>query len=119
MRFSIHSTTALFAALMIPSYDGARADEIYHDEVRAYIGFQWIYGDAIGKKPNVVLGLRQSRTRTNNIVMGGDLSLTFSLDTFEPDAIRISYLEGKCNFIGQYGFGYSMKNRLACFLWAL
>lgn len=115
MRSSIRYTSVLLVILMLPSHDGVRADEIYHDETRAYIGLQWIYGDTAGAKPNVVLGLRQSRTRTNNIVTGGDLSLAFSLSTFEPDAIRISYLEGKCNFIGQYGFGYSMKKQASLF----
>jgi len=43
------------------------------------------------------------------------LGLAFSLDTFQPDAIRISYLEGKCNFIGQYGFSYSMKKQASLF----
>jgi hypothetical protein len=115
MRSSNYFTSALFAVLMMPGYEGARAAEVYHDETRAYIGLQWIYGDTVGTKPNVVLGLRQSRTRTSNIVTGGDLSLAFSLNTFEPDAIRISYLEGKCNFIGQYGFGYSMKKQASLF----
>ena len=115
MRSSIYFTSALFAVLMTPSYEGARAAEVYHDETRAYIGLQWIYGGTIGTKPNVILGLRQSRTRTNNIVTGGDLSLALSLDTFEADSIRISYLEGKCNFIGQYGFGFSMKKQASLF----
>ena len=106
MRSSNYFTSALFAVLMIPSYDGARADEVYHDETRVYIGLQWILADTDGAMPNFVLGLRQSRTRTDNRVTGGDLSLAFSLDAFKPDAIRISYLEGKCNFIGQYGLGY-------------
>ena len=115
MRSSIYFTSALFAVLMMPSYEGARAAEVYRDETRAYIGLQWILADTGGAMPNFVVGLRQSRTRTNNIVTGGDLSLAFSLDTFEPDAIRISYLEGKCNFIGQYGLGYSMKKQASLF----
>ena len=115
MRYSKYFTSTLFAVLMMPGYEGAKADGIYHDETRAYIGLQWILADTNGAMPNFVLGLRQSRTRTDNRVTGGDLSLAFSLDTFKPDAIRISYLEGKCNFIGQYGLGYSMKKQASLF----
>ncbi len=115
MRFLKYFASTLAAVLIIPGVEGARAAEVYHDETRAYIGLQWAYGDTVGTMPNFVLGLRQTRSRTSNTVTGGDLSLAFSLDTFKPDAIRVSYLEGKCNFIGQYGLGYSLRNQTSLF----
>jgi len=115
MRSSKYFASVLFAALLMLLYQSARADEVYYEETRAYIGLQWIVGDAVGAMPNFVLGIRQSRTRTNNIVTGGDMSFAVSLDTLRPDAIRISYLEGKCDFIGQYGFGYSFSKQANLF----
>jgi hypothetical protein len=32
-----------------------------------------------------------------------------------PDSIRISYLEGKCNFLGQFGYGYTFKKQASLF----
>ena len=111
MSSSKYFTSVLFAALLMLLYQSARAGEAYHDETRAYIGLQFIFGDAVGTMSGFVLGFRHSRTRTDNTVTGGDLSLAISLDTFRPDAIRLSYLEGKCNVLGQYGLGYSFTKQ--------
>jgi len=115
MRSPISFLSVLLVSLMMLVYKSARADEVYHDETRAYIGLQWIFGDTLGALPYFMLGIRQSRTRVNNIVTGGDMSFAVSLDTLRPDSIRISYLEGKCNFLGQYGFGYSFKKQANLF----
>jgi len=61
-----------------------RADEVYHDETRTYIGLQWIFGDTLGALPIFLLGIRHSRNRVNNIVPGGDMSFATSLDTLIP-----------------------------------
>ncbi len=111
MRPSKCLTSILFAILMMLVHGVATAYEAYHDETRAYIGLQFIFGDAVGTMSGFVLGFRHSRTRTDNTVAGGDLSLAISLDTFRPDAIRLSYLEGKCNVLGQYGLGYSFTKQ--------
>ena len=115
MRCPIRFPSALLFSLLILVYESTRADEVYHDETRAYIGLQWIFSDTIATLPNFMLGIRQSRTRVNNIVTGGDMSFAVSLDNLRPDSIRISYLEGKCDFLGQYGFGYSFKKQANLF----
>jgi hypothetical protein len=119
MRSPISFLSVLLVSLMMLVYKSARADEVYHDETRAYIGLQWIFGDTLGALPYFMLGIRQSRTRVNNIVTGGDMSFAVSLDTLRPDSIRISYLEGKCNFLGQYGFGYSFKKQANLFFFGV
>lgn len=104
-----------FVVLIMTGIYSAKADEVYRDETRAYVGFQWIFGYTSDAMPRVILGIRQTRTRTNDVVTGGDLSLALNLDKFRPDAIRISYLEGKCNAIGQYGLGYSLEKQANLF----
>lgn len=99
------------AALLMLLFKNARADEVYHDETRAYMGLQWIFEGAVVVTPNFVLGIRHTRSRTNDIVTGIDMSFAVSLDTLKPDAIRISYLESKCSFIGQFGLGYSFSKQ--------
>jgi hypothetical protein len=111
MKSSKAFTSILLAVLLITGYEAARADGLNHDETRAYIGLRWMFGDAIGVMPSFMLGIRHTRTNTNNVVTGGDLALALRLENFSPDEIRISLLEGKCDFIGQYGVGYSLKKQ--------
>lgn len=101
----------LLTVLMVANYAAAGAEGLNHDETRAYIGLRWTFGDRVDGMPNFMLGIRHTRTHTNNVVTGGDLTLALSLENFRPDAIRISYLEGKCNVIGQYGLGYSLEKQ--------
>lgn len=111
MRHLMFFNSILFAALTILVYNSAKAGEVFHDDTRAYVGLQWIFGEVRDPLPKFVLGIRHTRIRANNMISGGDLSLTVNLEKSSPDAIRISYLEGKCNFVGQYGVGYSMEKR--------
>jgi hypothetical protein len=90
-------TSILIAVLFITAYEEVRADGLNHDETRAYVGLRWLFGDA--------------RTHTNNVVTGGDLALALRLENFKPDEIRLSFLEGKCDYVGQYGIGYSLKKQ--------
>jgi hypothetical protein len=81
-----------------------------HNETRAYVGVQWFTGETSLTKPNLVLGIRSTRTAAaDNRVTGPDLTLTYSLEKSQFDALRLGYLNGKCNFLGTAGVGFSFK----------
>lgn len=119
MKSSKPFTSILIAALFITAYEAVRADGLNHDETRAYVGLRWLFGDASGAMPNFMLGIRHTRTHTNNLVTGGDLALALRLENFKPDEIRLSFLEGKCDYVGQYGIGYSLKKQSNLFFLGL
>lgn len=92
------------------SQASARADfPTYHDETRGYVGVQWITGETSLTKPNLVVGLRQTRTEADDIVTGSDVTLTYSLEKGRFDALRAGYLNGKCDVLGTIGLGYSFS----------
>ena len=79
------------------------------DESVGYVGLQWITGETRWSRPNVLLGLRQTRTDIDNRVTGGDLTFSYSTEKGVGDAVRLGYLDGKCNLLGTLGFGYSFR----------
>lgn len=62
-------------------------------------------------KPNIVIGVRQTRTDSSDKVTGTDVTSTYSLEKSGPDAIRAGYLNGKCDAIGTIGFGHSFSKQ--------
>ena len=88
---------------------GAAITSQNHDETRAYAGLQWITGETSMTKPNLVLGLRQTRTNSSDKVTGADLTFTYSLEKNQIDALRLGYLDGKCDVLATAGLGYSFK----------
>ena len=79
------------------------------DESVGYVGLQWVTGETRLTRPNVLLGFRQTRTDTDNRVTGGDLTFSYSTEKGVGDAVRLGYLDGKCNLLGTVGFGYSFR----------
>lgn len=81
----------------------------FHDETRGYVGLQWITGESSLTKPNVVIGVRQTRTDASDTVTGADVTFSYSLEKARADALRAGYLNGKCDFVGTVGAGYSFS----------
>lgn len=81
-----------------------------NNETTGYIGLQWFTEETPLVRPNVVVGVRQTKTAAaDNKITGYDLMLTYSLDKSQFDALRAGYLDGKCNVLGTAGLGYSFK----------
>lgn len=92
-----------FSAFITPSF----AD---NNESIGYIGLQWFTEETPLVHPNIVVGFRQTKTAAaDNKINGYDLMLTYSIDKNRLDALRASYLDGACNFLGAAGLGYSFK----------
>ncbi len=107
VRLSLLSL-ALVAAAALPL---AAQSQTYssRDESVGYVGLQWLSGETRFSRPNVLLGFRQTRTDIDNRVTGGDLTFAYSTEKGVADAVRLGYLDGKCNLLGTVGFGYSMR----------
>lgn len=99
---------ALAAAAALPLAGKAQTYSS-RDESVGYLGLQWVTGETRWSRPNVLLGLRQTRTDVDNRVTGGDLTFSYSTEKGVGDAVRLGYLDGKCNLLGTLGFGYSFR----------
>lgn len=83
-------------------------------ETKGYAGLAWTLGS--NKKssvtPEVVVGVRSVRVKANDrVTNGADLSARFSLvDGFSFDSVRLSYVGGTRNTLGNVGVGYSFSS---------
>lgn len=76
-----------------------------------YAGLKWTLNK--GTKPEVVVGYRNARVKSNGDVHGGDLSFSFTLlDGFKPGKIRTKYFDGKEKAQGEVSVGYDFANGL-------
>lgn len=80
-----------------------------HDETRIYAGVQWFLEQTPLTRPNLVLGIRKTKTDTANNVTGVELSYSYSLAQMQSDALRLGYLNGRCDVLGTLGVGYSLR----------
>tara|TARA_R110002096_G_scaffold152824_16_gene316180 strand:- start:2954 stop:3508 length:555 start_codon:yes stop_codon:yes gene_type:complete len=91
---------------VVPSYT---SDTDTDDSV--YAGLKWTLNK--GTKPEVVVGYRHARVKSNGDVDGGDLSFSFTLlDGFKPGKIRTKYFDGKEKAQGEVSVGYDFANGL-------
>ena len=92
-----------FSAFITPPFT-------HNNESIGYIGLQWFTEETPVVHPNIVVGFRQTKTdASDNKINGYDLMLTYSIEKKQFDALRASYLDGACNFLGAAGLGYSFK----------
>jgi len=83
-----------------------------NNETTGYLGLQWFTEETNFIRPNVVVGVRQTKTAAaDNKITGYDLMFTYSLEKNQFDAVRAGYLDGKCNVLGTVGLGYSFKKK--------
>ena len=82
-------------------------------QTKGYAGLVWTLG---GKKsdaiPDLVVGVRSLKVKSNDQVSNGaDLSARFSFSNgFTFDNLRLSYVGGNRNLLGNLGAGYSFIN---------
>ncbi|MHA3050183.1 hypothetical protein [Acinetobacter sp. ANC 4641] len=96
-------------AASAPTYsysDSSRTDN------RVYAGLSWTWGSKQGLMPDYVVGFRSLHVDSDNSVQGGDINLRVKYNHgFMLDDARLAYVNGKRDFVGNYGAGYSFINR--------
>ena len=109
-RKKITAGLVLAMLALAPAISFAAVIFIDNDETTGYVGLQWFTEDTPLARPNIVVGVRQTKTAAaDNKVTGYDLMLTYSLEKAQFDALRAGYLDGKCNALATAGLGYSFK----------
>ncbi|WP_227539727.1 hypothetical protein [Acinetobacter sp. MB5] len=85
--------------------DSSRTDN------RVYAGLVWSWGSKQGLMPDYVVGFRSLHVESDNSVQGGDINLRVKYNHgFMLDSTRLAYVDGKRDFVGNYGVGYSFIN---------
>lgn len=78
---------------------------------RGYIGLTWTLENA-SAMPNVVVGLRHTKTSSDADVTGYDVSARFKLfGNTRFDSVRAVYLNGNRSSQANVGLGYSIKHQ--------
>jgi hypothetical protein len=78
---------------------------------RGYIGLTWTMENA-SAVPDVVVGLRHTKTAADADVTGYDVSVRFKLfGNTSFDSVRAVYLNGNRSSQANVGLGYSMKHQ--------
>ena len=78
---------------------------------RVYAGLSWQLNGSNGFVPDIVFGARSLNVNSDNGVSGADLNLRFRIKKdVSLDSVRLSYVGGSRNLLGNAGFGYSFTN---------
>ncbi|MHA3050185.1 hypothetical protein [Acinetobacter sp. ANC 4641] len=91
--------------ILYKTSDSSRTDN------RVYAGLIWSWGNKQGFMPDYVVGFRSLHVESDNTVQGGDINLRVKFNHgFMLDSTRLAYVDGKRDFVGNYGVGYSFIN---------
>lgn len=83
-------------------------------QTSAYAGLAWtLGGQKSSLRPDVVVGVRSLKVKSNDQVNSGlDLSARFSFaNMFAFDSVRLSYVGGNRELLGNLGIGYSNTSK--------
>jgi hypothetical protein len=83
----------------------------YRVDNRAYAGLSWQLDGGNGFIPDLIVGARSLNVNSSNTVNGADFNvrLRYKGDV-SFDSIRLSYVGGSREFMGNAGLGYSFTN---------
>ena len=116
-KYSIVIISTILMAISVTALAGAAGyyPTSYSSETdtRGYVGLQWLLNETPVAKPNILGGIRWTRTNASNNVNGVDATLTFSTDKMTVNTLRTGYIGGKCDVQGTIGAGYSFINSAA------
>jgi hypothetical protein len=89
----------------------ASSGSAYRVDNRAYAGLSWELDGANGFIPDLILGARSLNVNSSNTVNGADFNvrLRYKGDV-SFDSVRLSYVGGSREFMGNAGLGYSFTN---------
>ena len=78
---------------------------------RVYAGLSWELNGSNGFIPDLVLGARSLNVNSSNAVNGADLNIRIRYkDDIRFDSVRLAYVGGSRDILGNAGFGYSLTN---------
>jgi hypothetical protein len=104
-----------FAFIMPPAVYGGAGPLTYVDvkktEDRVYAGLVWTLKEKPSYTPDLILGYRSLKVKSNDNVRGGDLSIRMKLEGgVSFDSTRLVYVGGERDLLGNIGVGYSNPN---------
>jgi hypothetical protein len=104
-----------FAFLTPSAVSGGVAPTTFSDakktEDRAYAGLVWTLKEKPSYTPDLILGYRSLKVKSNDNVSGGDLSIRMKLEGgVSFDSTRLVYVGGERDLLGNIGVGYSNPN---------
>ena len=104
-------------AFLTPSavFGGAAPPPTFSDakktEERVYAGLVWTLKEKPSYTPDLILGYRSLKVKSNDNVSGGDLSIRMKLEGgVSFDSTRLVYVGGERDLLGNIGVGYSNTN---------
>ena len=78
---------------------------------RIYAGLSWQLNGSNGFVPDIIFGARSLNVNSDNAVSGADFNLRLNLKKdISLDSMRLSYVGGSRNLLGNAGLGYSFIN---------
>jgi hypothetical protein len=90
---------------------GAFCSDAKKTEDRVYAGLVWTLKEKPSYTPDLILGYRSLKVKSNDNVSGGDLSIRMKLEGgVSFDSTRLVYVEGERDLLGNIGVGYSNPN---------
>lgn len=104
-----------FAFLTPSAFSGGAPAPTFSDakktEDRAYAGLVWTLKEKPSYTPDLILGYRSLKVKSNDNVSGGDLSIRMKLEGgVSFDSTRLVYVGGERDLLGNIGVGYSNPN---------
>ena len=80
-------------------------------EDRVYAGLVWTLKEKPSYTPDLILGFRSLKVKSNDNASGGDLSIRMKLEGgVSFDSTRLVYVGGERDLLGNIGVGYSNAN---------
>jgi len=80
-------------------------------EDRVYAGLVWTLKEKPSYAPDLILGFRSLKVKSNDDASGGDLSIRMKLEGgVSFDSTRLVYVGGERDLLGNIGVGYSNAN---------
>ena len=78
---------------------------------RIYAGLSWQLNGSNGFVPDIIFGARSLNVNSDNAVSGADFNLRLNIKKdISLDSMRLSYVGGSRDLLGNAGLGYSFTN---------
>ena len=78
---------------------------------RIYAGLSWQLNGSNGFVPDIIFGVRSLNVNSDNAVSGADFNLRLNIKKdISLDSMRLSYVGGSRDLLGNAGLGYSFTN---------
>ena len=103
--FAFLTPSAVFGGAAPTFSDAKKTEE------RVYAGLVWTLKEKPSYTPDLILGYRSLKVKSNDNVSGGDLSIRMKLEGgVSFDSTRLVYVGGERDLLGNIGVGYSNTN---------